>query len=101
MDKYTDEELYNYLKNLPEFNNLMFPKSFIDKFNIKQKQFDSIKETIDNQYAIKCQFLPKSGFIDMKTPDDYKFPELKKEDVKLEIKTKLISDPNSRFTLSE
>lgn len=92
-DHATDEELYEYLKTLPEFEKLLFPKAFVDKFNIKQKQFSNFKECLEENYSAKCMYAPNKepGIIDIKTPVDYKFPELKADEVPLEIQSKEIT----------
>ena len=87
--EYTDEELYNYLKELPEFDNLALPKSWIDKFNIKIKKPDSFKDCVDSLYALKMAYAPKDlPYEVFKTPADYKFEPVKVDDVPLIVESK-------------
>jgi hypothetical protein len=88
---YTDEELYEYLKTLPEFESLPLPKSWHDKFNIKMKQPENFKENLESNYAMNC--LMKGNYINdtienIPEPKDYVFPEVKADVVPLEVVTK-------------
>jgi hypothetical protein len=85
--EYTDEELFNYLKELPEFGNLALPESWYKKFNIPLLKPDNFKEVVESNYVLKAS-LNTGGFIELPTPKDYVFPELKSEDIPLEVETK-------------
>ena len=89
--QYTDEELYNYLKELPEFEHLSFPESWYKKFNIKLSKPDSFKECVESNYAAKAALTTK-GFIQLPPPKDYVFPELKVNDIPLEVETKTLDN---------
>jgi hypothetical protein len=85
----TDEQLYEYLKTLPEFDSLPLPKSWYDKFNLKMKQPENFKEAIEGNYANKC--LMSGNYIsntieNIPEPKDYVFPEVKADVVPLELK---------------
>jgi hypothetical protein len=85
----TDEQLYEYLKTLPEFESLPLPKSWYDKFNLKMKRPENFKEAIEGNYANKC--LMSGNYIsntieNIPEPKDYVFPEVKADVVPLELK---------------
>ena len=42
----TDEEIYNQLKDLPDFDRLPLPKYFYEKFNIPPPKILSIREAL-------------------------------------------------------
>jgi len=86
----TDEELYNYLKTLPEFESLPLPRSWYDKFNLKMKQPENFREAIEGNYANMC--LMKGNYVsntieNIPEPKDYVFPEVKADVVPLEVVT--------------
>ena len=91
-EQYTDEELYNYLKDLPEFENLPLPESWYKKFNIELKKPDTFKDATENNYVNKSK-LSSTGYIELPTPKNYVFPELKTEPVPLEVVSKPLEEP--------
>ena len=92
--EYTDEELFDYLKELPEFQNLALPQSWYKKFNIPLLKPDNFKEVVESNYALKAS-LNTGGFVEIPTPKDYVFPELKAEDIPLEVETKVLEDTSN------
>ena len=87
----TDEELFNYLKTLPEFDSLPLPKSWYDKFNLKMKKPENFKENLESNYAMNC--LMTGNYVNntienIPEPKDYVFPEVKVDEVPLEVITK-------------
>jgi len=53
------DELYNSLKDLPDFRNLPLPAKWFKKYNIPPIEAGSTKEFIDSKYTIQCMFAPK------------------------------------------
>ena len=90
-EEYTEDELYNYLKELPDFERLSFPESWYKKFNIKLLKPDNFKEVIESGYCEKA-LLETGGLVELPAPKDYKFPELKVEEIPLEVKTNMLED---------
>jgi len=95
----TDEELYEYLKTLPEFESLALPKSWYDKFNIKMKQPENFKENLESNYAMKC--LMTGNYItdtieNIPEPKDYVFPDVKADFVPLEVVEKAITNDDTK-----
>ena len=95
----TDEELFNYLKDLPEFGNLPLPQSWYKKFNIPLLKPDTFKESIENNYCVKSS-LRSDGIIYAQTPKNYVFPEVKANDVPLEIESKVIENEKPTETIT-
>lgn len=46
MTSLTDEQIYNLLKDLPDFDRLPLPKYFYEKFNIPPPQIPTLKEAL-------------------------------------------------------
>ncbi len=46
MTALTDEQIYEQLKNLPDFDRLPLPKYFYEKFNIPEPKIQSMMEAI-------------------------------------------------------
>ena len=46
MTTLTDEEIYNQLKDLPDFDRLPLPKYFYEKFNIPPPKILSLREAL-------------------------------------------------------
>lgn len=46
----TDEQIYEMLKDLPDFDRLPLPKYFYEKFNIPPPKILSIREALQLQY---------------------------------------------------
>jgi hypothetical protein len=85
----SDEELYNLLKDHPLFECLPLPKSWYEKFNLKLKQPMNYRESIEGNFAIKAMFEPDDFPPEtIPTPADYVFPEVKPDNVPLEIISK-------------
>lgn len=97
--EYTDEELMNYLKQLPEFGNLPLPESWYKKFDIPLLRPDNFKESVESNYCIKSS-LNSTGFIKAPTPKDYVFPEVKADNVPLEVASKVIENEKPQETIT-
>ena len=87
----SDEELYNLLKTHPQFECLPLPKSWYEKFNLKLKQPMNFRECLESGYALKVQYQPDDLPPEtIPTPADYVFPDVKPEEVPLEVVSKEI-----------
>ena len=51
---YTDEELYNMMKGLPDFRSFPIPVSWFKKFNIPPLEVINPREFIKSEYTVKC-----------------------------------------------
>jgi hypothetical protein len=49
----TDEELYNAMKDLPDFDCMPIPSSWFKKFNIPLREAVAPKEFIESNYTLK------------------------------------------------
>jgi hypothetical protein len=62
MSKFTEQqedELYNLLKDLPDFKSLPLPARWYKKYTIEPLEAGSSKEFLDSAYTIKMMFAPK------------------------------------------
>lgn len=57
----TDEEreIYNLMKNAPDFHNLPLPKHWYAAFDIPFPQATTIKDFIKSGYTMACMYAPK------------------------------------------
>lgn len=56
---YTDEELYNMMKDLPDFRCFPIPVSWFKKFNIPPLEVINPREFIKSEYTVKCSLEEK------------------------------------------
>lgn len=62
MSKFTEQdedELYNQLKDLPDFRCLPLPAKWYKKYNIPPLEAGTTKEFLDSAYTVKMMFAPK------------------------------------------
>ena len=58
-DSMTDEELYNAMKDLPDFDCYPIPQSWFKKFNLPVRNPITVREYIESGYAMKMAVAPK------------------------------------------
>ncbi len=54
-----EDELYNQLKDLPDFRSYPLPSRWFKKYNISPIEGGSTKEFLESRYTINCMFAPK------------------------------------------
>ena len=59
IDEDAEDQLYNLLKDLPDFLNYPLPARWFKKYNIPPLEPTNVKEYIHSNYAFKCMFTPK------------------------------------------
>jgi len=79
IDEEYEDELYNQMKDLPDFLNYPFPKHWYKKYNIPLLGPENMKQTLENNYAYKCMVAPKDlpPLIIRKPIDNGRFPDVK------------------------
>lgn len=59
IDEDAEDQLYNQLKDLPDFLNYPLPARWFKKYNIAPLEPTNVKDYIHSNYAFKCMFAPK------------------------------------------
>ena len=54
-----EDQLYNQLKDLPDFRSFPLPSRWFKKYNIPPIEPGSTKEFLESRYSINCMFAPK------------------------------------------
>lgn len=54
-----EDELYQMLKDLPDFRSLPLPNRWFKKYNIPPIEPTNVRDYIHSNYAFKCMFAPK------------------------------------------
>lgn len=65
-----DVELYESLKELPDFSCYPLPKEWYAHFKIPLPETLSVKDFINSGYTMKCQFATNDSFEDITEPQD-------------------------------
>ena len=75
---FTEDEIYNMMKDLPDFLNFPFPTHWYEKYNIKLLRPKNSKEALEEDHAYKCMYAQKDlPPIFIKEPEKSKYPEVK------------------------
>lgn len=76
---YTEDEIYNMMKDLPDFLNFPFPKHWYAKYNIPLLRPKNFKEALEEDYAFKCMARPSDlpPKIIREPIDGGRFPDVK------------------------
>ena len=66
----TDEEIYNSLKVLPDFDRFPLPKSWYEKFNIPPPKIPTLREALKAHYEAQLAYLnsPDSLPVEVRPP---------------------------------
>ena len=59
IDEDAEDQLYNQLKDLPDFLSYPLPARWFRKYNIPPLEPTNVREYIHSNYAFKCMFAPK------------------------------------------
>ena len=54
-----EDELYQMLKDLPDFLNLPLPARWFKKYNLPPIEPTNVRDFIHSNYAYKCMYAPK------------------------------------------
>lgn len=70
--QFTDEEIFNELKKLPDFDRLPLPKSWYELFKIPPPKIPTIKEALKAHYETQLDYLnsPTSPEVEIRPPAD-------------------------------
>jgi len=55
----TDEEMYNLMKDLPDFECYPLPSHWYEKFGIPPRKTVSVREFVESEYTLKMALKPK------------------------------------------
>lgn len=89
----TDEEMYELLKDLPDFACIPLPAHWYEKFKLKPQVAVTPQEFINSAYTIKCATAPKElppVIIDEPQRNGMKWDLIEVEPVKVEVVEKPI-----------
>ena len=75
----TEDEIYNMMKDLPDFLNFPFPKHWYEKYNIPLLKPKNPKEAMEDDHAFKCMVASHSlpPIIIREPIDGGRFPDVK------------------------